>query len=42
MCANSRLNQISRKPTVQLQKVFDLLDLLGLELIVRQRPSKSL
>lgn len=28
------------KPTVQLQKVLDLLDLLGLELIVRQKTSR--
>ena len=27
------------KPTVQLQKVLDVLDLLGLELIVRQKTS---
>ena len=26
-----------RKPTVQLQRVLDLLDLLGLELVVRQK-----
>ena len=30
------------KPTVQLQKVLDVLDLLGLELIVRQKTSRSL
>ena len=29
------------KPTVQLQKVLDLLDLLGLELIVRQKTRRS-
>ena len=29
------------KPTVQLQKVLDLLDLLGLELIVRQKSSRA-
>lgn len=27
------------KPTVQLQKVLDVLDLLGLELVVRQKTS---
>ena len=30
------------KPTVQLQKVLDVLDLLGLELIVRHKTSRSL
>ena len=30
------------KPTVQLQKVLDVLDLLGLELIVRQKTSRAL
>lgn len=30
------------KPTVQLQKVLDVLDLLGLELAVRQKTSKGL
>lgn len=30
------------KPTVQLQKVLDLLDLLGLELVVRQKASRAL
>lgn len=30
------------KPTVQLQKVLDVLDLLGLELIVRQKTSRVL
>lgn len=30
------------KPTVQLQKVLDVMDLLGLELIVRQKTSRSL
>jgi y4mF family transcriptional regulator len=30
------------KPTVQLQKVLDLLDLLGLELTVTQKTSRSL
>ena len=30
------------KPTVQLQKVLDLLDLLGLELVARQKTSRSL
>ena len=29
------------KPTVQLQKVLDVLDLLGLELIVRQKATWS-
>lgn len=30
------------KPTVQLQKVLDVLDLLGLELIVRQKTARAL
>ncbi len=30
------------KPTVQLQKVLDLLDLLGLELVVRHKASTAL
>lgn len=30
------------KPTVQLQKVLDILDLLGLEVVVRQKTSGSL
>jgi HTH-type transcriptional regulator/antitoxin HipB len=30
------------KPTVQLQKVIDILDLLGLELVVRPRRGQSL
>jgi HTH-type transcriptional regulator / antitoxin HipB len=30
------------KPTVQLQKVLDIMDLLGLELVVRSRQSRSL
>ena len=30
------------KPTVQLQKVLDLLDLLGLELVVRQKTGRPL
>ena len=30
------------KPTVQLQKVLDVLDLLGLELMVRQKASRAL
>lgn len=30
------------KPTVQLQKVLDVLDLLGLELVVRQKTSRAL
>ncbi len=30
------------KPTVQLQKVLDLLDLLGLELVVRQKTARPL
>lgn len=30
------------KPTVQLQKVLDVLDLLGLELTVRQKASRAL
>ena len=30
------------KPTVQLQKVLDVLDLLGLELTIRRKTSKSL
>lgn len=30
------------KPTVQLQKVLDVLDLLGLEVAVRQKTSRSL
>ena len=29
------------KPTVQLQKVLDLMDLLGLEVIVRTKASRS-
>lgn len=29
------------KPTVQLQKVLDLMDLLGLEVVVRTRASRS-
>lgn len=29
------------KPTVQLQKVLDLMDLLGLELVVRSKASRS-
>lgn len=29
------------KPTVQLQKVLDVLDLLGLELTITQKTSKS-
>lgn len=29
------------KPTVQLQKVLDLMDLLGLELVVRTKASRS-
>lgn len=29
------------KPTVQLQKVLDLMDLLGLELVVRTKASQS-
>lgn len=29
------------KPTVQLQKVLDLMDLLGLELVVRAKASRS-
>lgn len=29
------------KPTVQLQKVLDLLDLLGLELVAREKASGS-
>lgn len=28
------------KPTVQLQKVLDILDLLGLEVVVRQKTSR--
>lgn len=30
------------KPTVQLQKVLDVLDLLGLELVVRQKSARPL
>jgi y4mF family transcriptional regulator len=30
------------KPTVQLQKVLDIMDLLGLELVVRSKRSRSL
>lgn len=30
------------KPTVQVQKVLDVLDLLGLELVVRQKTARSL
>ena len=30
------------KPTVQLQKVLDVLDLLGLELVVRHKSSAAL
>lgn len=30
------------KPTVQLQKVLDVLDLLGLELVVRPKTSRPL
>jgi y4mF family transcriptional regulator len=30
------------KPTVQLQKVLDLLDLLGLELVVRPKTARPL
>ena len=29
------------KPTVQLQKVLDLMDLLGLEMVVRTKASRS-
>ncbi len=29
------------KPTVQLQRVLDLMDLLGLELVVRTKASRS-
>lgn len=29
------------KPTVQLQKVLDLMDLLGLELVVRARAARA-
>jgi hypothetical protein len=29
------------KPTVQLQKVLDVLDLLGLELVVRQKTPRA-
>ena len=29
------------KPTVQLQKVLDLMDLLGLEVVVRSKASRS-
>jgi y4mF family transcriptional regulator len=29
------------KPTVQLQKVLDLMDLLGLEVVVRTKASRS-
>jgi y4mF family transcriptional regulator len=32
----------SGKPTVQLQKVLDLMDLLGLELVVRAKAARSL
>ncbi len=31
----------SGKPTVQLQKVLDLMDLLGLEVVVRTKASRS-
>jgi HTH-type transcriptional regulator / antitoxin HipB len=30
------------KPTVQLQKVLDIMDLLGLELVVRSKRGRSL
>ena len=30
------------KPTVQLQKVFDIMDLLGLELVVRAKAGRAL
>ena len=30
------------KPTVQLQKVLDLMDLLGLEVVVRAKAARSL
>ena len=30
------------KPTVQLQKVLDLMDLLGLEVVVRTKASRSI
>ncbi|HEU4622959.1 MAG TPA: type II toxin-antitoxin system Y4mF family antitoxin [Burkholderiaceae bacterium] len=30
------------KPTVQLQKVLDLLDLLGLELVVRPKSTRAM
>lgn len=30
------------KPTVQVQKVLDVLDLLGLELVVKQKTARSL
>jgi len=30
------------KPTVQLQKVLDLMDLLGLEMVVRTKASRSI
>lgn len=30
------------KPTVQLQKVLDLMDLLGLEVVVRTKTARSL
>ncbi|WP_346728209.1 helix-turn-helix domain-containing protein [Rubrivivax gelatinosus] len=30
------------KPTVQLQKALDILDLLGLEVVVRSKASRSL
>jgi y4mF family transcriptional regulator len=32
----------SGKPTVQLQKVLDLMNLLGLELVVRAKAARSL
>lgn len=32
----------SGKPTVQLQKVLDIMELLGLELVVRARVGRSL
>ncbi len=31
----------SGKPTVQLQKVLDLMDLLGLEVVVRSKAARS-
>jgi HTH-type transcriptional regulator / antitoxin HipB len=36
------VNLENGKPTVQLQKVIDIMDLLGLELVVRSKRGRSL